>query len=72
MDDTISGRSAKEVFEVMFSSGRDPLEIVSKLGLQQLTDLSDIESLVSEVLANQADKVKEYRSGKDKLFGFFV
>ncbi len=72
VDNTISGRSAKEVFEVMFSSGRDPLEIVSELGLQQLTDLSDIESLVSDVLANQADKVLEYRAGKDKLFGFFV
>jgi aspartyl-tRNA(Asn)/glutamyl-tRNA(Gln) amidotransferase subunit B len=71
-DDTISGKIAKEVFAEMFQTGKDAAAIVEEKGLKQVTDTSAIETLVDEVLAENADKVAEYRSGKDKLFGFFV
>ncbi len=70
--DTISGRIAKEVFEIMFESGQDPAEIVMEKGLRQVTDSGAIEKTVDEVLATNAEKVAEYKGGKDKLFGFFV
>lgn len=71
-DNTISGRIAKEVFEAMFESGEAPADIVERKGLRQVTDTGAIESAIDGVLAANADKVAEYRSGKDKLFGFFV
>jgi aspartyl-tRNA(Asn)/glutamyl-tRNA(Gln) amidotransferase subunit B len=71
-DNTISGRIAKEVFEEMFASGRPAAEIVEAKGLRQVTDTSAIDAAIEAVLAKNADKVAEYRSGKDKLFGFFV
>ncbi|MDP2204731.1 MAG: Asp-tRNA(Asn)/Glu-tRNA(Gln) amidotransferase subunit GatB [Alphaproteobacteria bacterium] len=71
-DNTISGKIAKEVFAEMWESGKDAAAIVEEKGLKQVTDTGAIEKLVDEVLAENADKVAEYRSGKDKLFGFFV
>jgi len=71
-DDTISGKIAKEVFAEMFQTGKDAAVIVEEKGLKQVTDTGAIEKLVDEVLAENADKVAEYRGGKDKLFGFFV
>ncbi|WP_029006909.1 Asp-tRNA(Asn)/Glu-tRNA(Gln) amidotransferase subunit GatB [Azospirillum halopraeferens] len=71
-DNTISGRIAKEVFEEMFATGAKPGDIVEKKGLRQVTDTGAIESAIDAVLAANADKVEEFRSGKDKLFGFFV
>ncbi|MFC5353817.1 Asp-tRNA(Asn)/Glu-tRNA(Gln) amidotransferase subunit GatB [Azospirillum himalayense] len=71
-DNTISGRIAKEVFEAMFETGEKPADIVEKKGLRQVTDTGAIESSIDAVLAANADKVAEFRSGKDKLFGFFV
>jgi len=71
-DNTISGKIAKEVFAEMWDSGKDAAAIVEEKGLKQVTDTGAIEKLVDEVLAENADKVAEYRSGKDKLFGFFV
>ena len=71
-DNTISGRIAKDVFEVMVETSEDPSNIVEEKGLKQLTDVGAIESVIDEVLAEQTAKVAEYRSGKDKLFGFFV
>ena len=71
-DNTISGRIAKEVFEAMFETGEKPADIVEKKGLRQVTDTGAIESSIDSVLAANADKVAEFRSGKDKLFGFFV
>ncbi|TWA87473.1 aspartyl/glutamyl-tRNA(Asn/Gln) amidotransferase subunit B [Azospirillum brasilense] len=71
-DNTISGRIAKEVFEAMFETGERPADIVEKKGLRQVTDTGAIESSIDAVLAANADKVAEFRSGKDKLFGFFV
>ena len=71
-DSTISGRIAKEVFEAMFETGEKAADIVEKKGLRQVTDTGAIEASIDGVLAANADKVAEFRSGKDKLFGFFV
>jgi aspartyl-tRNA(Asn)/glutamyl-tRNA(Gln) amidotransferase subunit B len=71
-DGTISGRLAKEVFAEMAASGADPGAIVEAKGLRQVTDSSAIEAAIDTVLAAQADKVAEYRAGRDKLYGFFV
>jgi aspartyl-tRNA(Asn)/glutamyl-tRNA(Gln) amidotransferase subunit B len=71
-DGTISGRLAKEVFAEMVTSGADPEAIVEAKGLRQLTDSAAIEATIDAVLAAQADKVAEYRAGRDKLYGFFV
>jgi len=71
-DETISGRIAKQVFEEMVETGGDPATIVDARGLRQVKDAGAIEAAVAEVLAANADKVAEYRAGKEKLFGFFV
>jgi aspartyl-tRNA(Asn)/glutamyl-tRNA(Gln) amidotransferase subunit B len=71
-DKTLSGSLAKQVFEAMIETGKAPGEIVEERGLKQVTDTGAIEAAVADVLAKNADKVAEYRSGKDKLFGFFV
>ncbi|WP_439578195.1 Asp-tRNA(Asn)/Glu-tRNA(Gln) amidotransferase subunit GatB [Elioraea sp.] len=71
-DDTISGRIAKQVFEEMVETGADPAAIVEAKGLRQVKDTGAIDEAVAQVLAANADKVAEYKSGKDKLFGFFV
>ncbi len=71
-DNTISGKIAKTVFEKMCESGKDASAIVEQEGLRQVTDTGAIEKSIDEVMAANADKVAEYRSGKDKLFGFFV
>ncbi len=71
-DATINGRIAKDVFEEMLESGKAADAIVATKGLRQVTDTSAIDAAVASVLALNADKVTEYKSGKDKLFGFFV
>ena len=71
-DNTINGKIAKEVFDAMAESGADPLAIVEARGLRQVTDGSAIDAAAAAVLAANPDKVAEFRSGKDKLFGFFV
>jgi aspartyl-tRNA(Asn)/glutamyl-tRNA(Gln) amidotransferase subunit B len=71
-DDTISGKIAKDVLDLMFETGQDAGVIVEEKGLRQVTDIGAIEKVIDEVMAANADKVAEYRSGKDKLFGFFV
>lgn len=71
-DNTISGRIAKDVFEVMLETGQNPAAIVQEKGWQQMTDMGAIDAAIDAILAQHADKVAEYKSGKDKLFGFFV
>jgi len=60
------------VFALMVETGKDALTIVDEKGMRQVTDTGAIEKVIDEVMAANADKVAEYRSGKDKLFGFFV
>jgi aspartyl-tRNA(Asn)/glutamyl-tRNA(Gln) amidotransferase subunit B len=71
-DGTISGRLAKDVFSAMVETGERPAKIVEERGLKQVTDTGAIEAAIDAMLAANADKVAEYRSGKDKLYGFFV
>jgi aspartyl-tRNA(Asn)/glutamyl-tRNA(Gln) amidotransferase subunit B len=71
-DGTLSGTLAKQVFEIMLETGEDPARIVEERGLRQTSDTGAIEKVIADVLAANEDKVGEYRSGKDKLFGFFV
>ncbi|MFC7477561.1 Asp-tRNA(Asn)/Glu-tRNA(Gln) amidotransferase subunit GatB [Dankookia sp. GCM10030260] len=71
-DKTLSGTLAKQVFEAMVETGKSPGAIVEERGLRQVTDTGAIDRMVEQVMAANADKVAEYRSGKDKLFGFFV
>ena len=72
LDNTISSNTAKDVFADMVESGKTAATIVEEKGLRQVTDTGAIEQAIDAVIAAQADKVAEYRSGKDKLFGFFV
>jgi aspartyl-tRNA(Asn)/glutamyl-tRNA(Gln) amidotransferase subunit B len=69
---TISGRLAKEVFAEMVASSADPTTIVEAKGLRQVTDTGAIAVAIDAVLAANADKVGQYRAGRDKLYGFFV
>ena len=71
-DNTINGRIAKDVFEAMLETGEDAAAIIEERGLRQVTDSSAIDAVIDRILASNPDKVAEYRSGKDKLFGFFV
>jgi aspartyl-tRNA(Asn)/glutamyl-tRNA(Gln) amidotransferase subunit B len=56
----------------MFNQGGEPEDIVEKHGLLQVSDTSALEKMIEDVIASNTEKVAEYRSGKDKLFGFFV
>ena len=68
----ISGRTAKEVFEVMKETGEEPNKIIESKGLQQKSDPKELEAIIEKILTENKDKVDQYKSGKDKLFGFFV
>jgi len=71
-DNTVSGRLAKDVFALMFDTGKPAGAIVEEKGLRQVTDTGAIEAAIDKVMPEQAAKVAEYRSGKEKLFGYFV
>jgi aspartyl-tRNA(Asn)/glutamyl-tRNA(Gln) amidotransferase subunit B len=71
-DATINGRIAKEVLEEMVETGAAPEAIVEAKGLRQVTDTGAIDAAIDSVLAAHADKLAEFRAGKEKLFGFFV
>ena len=71
-DGTISGRTAKDVFEEMFATGRAAADIVAERGLGQVSDAGALESLVDRVLAENPRQLEQYREGKKQLFGFFV
>ncbi|MGT2516011.1 Asp-tRNA(Asn)/Glu-tRNA(Gln) amidotransferase subunit GatB [Sphingomonas panni] len=71
-DGTLSGTLSKQVFEIMLETGQGANAIVEERGLKQTSDTGAIEAVIAEVMEKNADKVAEYRGGKDKLFGFFV
>jgi aspartyl-tRNA(Asn)/glutamyl-tRNA(Gln) amidotransferase subunit B len=71
-DSTISGKIAKDVFEKMWESSKGPDQIIAEQGLEQVTDDKEIESMIDEVIKNNPEQLKQYQSGKDRLFGFFV
>lgn len=71
-DNTISGKIAKQVFDVMWQSGESPDEIIEAQGLKQITDEGAIEAMVDEVIAANPEQVEQFRAGKAKVMGFFV
>ena len=71
-DGTISGSIAKTVFEKMLESGDPAGDIVEREGLKQTSDTGEIDARIDEILAANADKVEQYKAGKEALFGFFV
>lgn len=70
--DVISGKIAKDVFEIMVETGGNPETIVEEKGLKQMTDTSQIEAIVDEIIANNPDNVASYKGGKNNLLGWFV
>ncbi|WP_031430854.1 Asp-tRNA(Asn)/Glu-tRNA(Gln) amidotransferase subunit GatB [Methylomicrobium agile] len=71
-DNTISGKIAKQVFEVMWQGEAEADEIIETQGLKQITDTGAIEAIIDKIIADNPGQVEQYRSGKDKVFGFFV
>ena len=71
-DGIISGRIAKDVFEEMMETGRDPASIVADKGLRQITDTSEIEAAVDAVIAANLDQAQEVRDGKEKTIGWLM
>ena len=71
-DGTISGTIAKQVFEIMLETGEGAAQVVESRGLKQTSDTGAIDAEIDKILAANADKVAEYKSGKQQLFGFFV
>jgi aspartyl-tRNA(Asn)/glutamyl-tRNA(Gln) amidotransferase subunit B len=71
-DGTISGKIAKDIFEKMWISGKEVDEIIKDEGLEQVTDDKQIEAMIDEVIKSNPEQLEQYRSGKDRLFGFFV
>jgi len=71
-DGTISGKIAKSVFELMANGNKDPQKIIEEKNLKQESDPKALKSLIDKVISENPDKVKDYKSGKEKLFGFFV
>jgi aspartyl-tRNA(Asn)/glutamyl-tRNA(Gln) amidotransferase subunit B len=71
-DNTISGKIAKDVFAIMYETGKDAGVIVEEQGLRQVTDMGAIEAVIDAIIAANPDNVAGYKAGKDKLFGFFV
>jgi aspartyl-tRNA(Asn)/glutamyl-tRNA(Gln) amidotransferase subunit B len=71
IDGTISGKIAKDVFEAMWSDGKPADAIIEAKGLKQITDSGALEGVIDAVIAANPKQLADYRSGKDKLFGFF-
>ena len=68
----ISGRIAKEVFEIMVKTGDNPKKIIESKGMKQQSDPKELEKIINEIIIKNKDKVAQYKAGKEKLFGFFV
>jgi aspartyl-tRNA(Asn)/glutamyl-tRNA(Gln) amidotransferase subunit B len=71
-DDTISGRIAKDVFEIMVETSKDPAAIVEEKGLKQITDTGAIEAAVVQVIADNPDQAQQFKDGNEKVLGWFT
>ncbi len=71
-DDTISGKIAKDVFKAMWGGEGSADEIIAAKGLKQMSDTGEIESIVDEIIANNTPQVAQFKSGNEKILGFFV
>ena len=68
----INSKQAKQVLEIMYKEGKSPLDIVKQLGLEQVSDVSQIEKIVDEVLANNQQSISDYKAGHDRALGYIV
>lgn len=71
-DDTISGKTAKDVFKAMWKGDGSADKIIESKGLKQMTDTGEIETIVDEIIANNTPQVEQFKSGNEKILGFFV
>jgi aspartyl-tRNA(Asn)/glutamyl-tRNA(Gln) amidotransferase subunit B len=71
-DNTISGKIAKDVFKDMWENNGSADEIIESKGLKQMTDTGTIEAIVDEIITNNAPQVEQFKSGNEKILGFFV
>jgi aspartyl-tRNA(Asn)/glutamyl-tRNA(Gln) amidotransferase subunit B len=71
-DGDISGKAGKEVLDYLMENDISVEEVIEKLGLKQVSDDGAILAIIDDILANNPEKIEQYKSGKDKLFGFFV
>ena len=71
-DNTISGKIAKEVLDIMIETQKSAIQIVEEKGLKQTTDMGEINKIIEEVINNNQKQVEQYKSGNDRIFGFFV
>ena len=71
-DKTISGKIAKQVFEILWQSTASADDIIAEQGLTQISDTGAIETIIDKIIADNPNQVEQYRSGKDKMFAFFV
>ena len=71
-DSTISGKAAKDVLDFIMENDESVDDAIDKLGLKQVSDDGAILEIIDDIIASNGDKVEQYKSGKDKLFGFFV
>lgn len=72
VDGTISAKLGKQVFDIMFETGKPASLIIEEQDLKQITDKGQISEVIDKIINDNQDKVQEYRSGKTKLYGFFV
>jgi len=72
LDDTLSGKMAKEVFEAMTTTGKRAADIVAEKGLGQISDQGELEAIISRVVADNPEPVEQFRQGKEKALGFLV
>ena len=72
LDNTISGKIAKDVFEAMWNGEGDADAVIDKKGLRQITDTGAIEAAIKDIMDKNPKQVEGYRAGQDKLLGFFV
>ena len=71
-NNTISGKIAKDVLDEVWKSGEDVAKIIEGQGMQQISDEGELEEIIDKILEENTSQVEAYKSGKDKLFGFFV
>jgi len=71
-DNTISGKIAKDVFKIMWNEKRSVDEIIKDQGLEQMTDVGALESVIDEIISKNLDQVEQFKNGNTKLLGFFV
>lgn len=69
---TINGKIAKDIFPIMIGSNSDPEQIINEKNLVQISDTTEIELIIKKIIEANKEQVEEYKSGKEKVFGFFV